>query len=172
MTMNDRIRIGSMTMKWNGTMNRMKFFALGLFVALGMAGCSEPPQEVRLTAGDDMQYDRTEFTVEAGREVKLTFEHVGEMDIKTMGHNVVILQKGQQAVPFGQKASAKGGLGNGYLPQSMRDVVIAHTELLGGGEKDVITFTAPENPGDYPYVCTFTNHASVMNGKMIVEPAD
>jgi azurin len=34
----------------------------------------------------------------------------------------------------------------------MQDWVIANTAMLGGGESDVITFTAPTEPGEYVYL--------------------
>jgi hypothetical protein len=43
------------------------------------------------------------------------------------------------------------------------------TRMLAQGEEQVLEFVAPEEPGDYPYVCTFPGHWRVMNGLMKVE---
>ena len=32
-----------------------------------------------------------------------------------------------------------------------------------------VVFRAPEEPGRYPYLCTFPGHWMVMNGEMFVE---
>jgi len=36
------------------------------------------------------------------------------------------------------------------------------------GESFTLEFSAPEEPGDYPYVCTFPGHWRGMNGTMRV----
>ncbi|MDE0837988.1 MAG: plastocyanin/azurin family copper-binding protein [Kiritimatiellae bacterium] len=40
--------------------------------------------------------------------------------------------------------------------------------MLGPGEEDVVTFTAPA-AGTYNYLCTFPGHYAVMNGVMTVK---
>jgi azurin len=45
--------------------------------------------------------------------------------------------------------------------------VIAATKLLGPGENETLTFTAPE-PGDYQFVCSFPGHFAMMRGIMVV----
>jgi azurin len=30
--------------------------------------------------------------------------------------------------------------------------------MLGGGEAETLTVPIPEEPGEYPYVCTFPGH--------------
>ena len=101
----------------------------------------------------------------AGDEVVLTFEHVGEMSVETMGHNFVLLKKDTDVQEFGQKAvEAKE---NDYIPEDT-DAVIVHTKMIGGGEKTEITFQAPEK-GKYDFVCSFPGHLSLMKGIFIVE---
>jgi azurin len=52
----------------------------------------------------------------------------------------------------------------------MSDQIIAHTGLVAGGESDTVTFTAPEEPGDYEYICTFPGHfAAGMKGTLTVK---
>ena len=51
----------------------------------------------------------------------------------------------------------------------MADKVIAKTKLVGAGESDTITFTAPA-AGVYDYICTFPAHVTVgMHGVMTVK---
>ena len=54
-----------------------------------------------------------------------------------------------------------------YIPNGGADV-IAHTKLIGGGEKDVISFKAPE-AGTYDYICSFPGHYAMMKGVLVVE---
>ena len=49
------------------------------------------------------------------------------------------------------------------------DLIVRHTKLLKPGESETLEFTAPEEAGDYPYLCTFVGHAAIMNGVMKVE---
>ena len=120
--------------------------------------------EIYLTGNDKMKYNKEELKVEAGSTVKLVFEHVGEMSVQTMGHNFVLLDEGVDKMAFGQEAASYAS--DGYIPPET-DKVIAHTEMIGGGEKVTITFEAPSK-GTYDYICSFPGHVALMNGKFIV----
>lgn len=125
----------------------------------------------RVTIGgtDQMQYTVNEFSVEAGQEVELTFVHEGRLPVEQMGHNVVILPASEDYMAFGQSlVGGDASLENDYLPEGMRDGLIAYTDMIGGGETTTITFTAPDTPGEYPFLCTFPGHYPMMNGVMIV----
>ena len=58
------------------------------------------------------------------------------------------------------------GFAVGFLPDS--DKVIIATELLNYREFQVLEFTAPTEPGDYDFLCTFPNHWQTMRGVMRV----
>jgi len=49
-----------------------------------------------------------------------------------------------------------------YVPDS--DSVICFTDIVEPGAEFSIYFQAPEEPGKYPYLCTFPGHWMVMNG--------
>jgi azurin len=120
-----------------------------------------------IKGGDQMKYDTTAFTVHPGEKVRIILENVGKMPIATMGHDLVILKQGQDYKAFANEAAAKQKEA-GDIPASLADKVIAHTKLLGPGEKDTITFTAPA-AGEYPYLCTFPGHFVLMHGVMTVQ---
>lgn len=121
--------------------------------------------EVSISGNDQMQFNKNEIRVKAGQTVRLTLNHVGEMSEKVMGHNWVLLKKGTDIPEFGNAAaSAKE---NDYIPQGT-DKVIAHTEIIGGGESVTIEFQAPE-AGTYDFICSFPGHYALMKGKFIVE---
>lgn len=125
------------------------------------------PEAVTLTiAGDDqMKFDKDLLTVKAGQEVTLILTHPGTMTKEAMGHNWVLLKKGVDMQEFAMEAiTAKD---NAYIP-SGTNAVIAHTDLIGGGEETKITFTAPKK-GTYQFLCTFPGHFATMNGKFVVE---
>lgn len=127
---------------------------------------SDEEVEVTIEATDQMRFNKKEIRVKAGQTVKLTLKHVGEMPEEQMGHNWVLLTQETDYMDFAQKAvSAKE---SDYIPESASSQVIAHTEMLGGGQEDTIEFEAPEK-GTYTFICSFPGHAAIMNGKFIVE---
>lgn len=64
------------------------------------------------------------------------------------------------------QAGMGAGVENGYVPRIPQ--VIAFTPQMKRGDSYVLTFTAPTEPGAYPYVCTFPGHGYVMYGVMYV----
>jgi len=59
---------------------------------------------------------------------------------------------------------------NDYISPNFEDNIIASTAMLGNGESDTVTFTVPEEPGEYTFICTFPGHyAGGMVGKLIVQ---
>ena len=53
----------------------------------------------------------------------------------------------------------------GFVPESP-DILWA-IKLLDHGKEQVVEFTAPTEPGDYPYICTFPGHHMMMRGTLI-----
>ena len=121
--------------------------------------------DVSISANDQMQFNKNEIRVKAGQTVRLTLNHVGEMSELVMGHNWVLLKEGTDIPEFGRAAAAAKE--NDYIPEGT-DQVIAHTEMIGGGETVTIEFQAPEE-GTYEFICTFPGHYALMKGVFIVE---
>ena len=118
------------------------------------------------TVEEEMRYDLPFFTVEAGRSVQLVM-----VNDDLMPHNLVITKPGQlQSVAIaGAALGTTPGLdGKLYVPES--DDVMFATEMINAGITSVLTFTAPTEPGEYPYVCTFPRHWVRMYGVMLVVP--
>ena len=124
---------------------------------------------ITITGNDTMQFDIKSFNATAGSEFKLTFRNTGKLPKIAMGHNLVILKKGVSAIKFGQKVLAAGGSATNALPESVMSDVLAHTQLLGPGEEESITFKVPLEKGSYQYVCTFPGHFAMMRGVMEVK---
>ncbi len=119
--------------------------------------------EIRIaTVVEKMRYDTPELTVKAGKKIKLTFANPDFMP-----HNIVLVNPGKadavamQAMTLGAK-----GFEMGFVPESKE--IIWSSKLLDNGKEQVIEFTAPEKPGDYPYVCTFPGHHILMRGVLKV----
>ena len=142
-------------------------YKLCLFSFL-FANESSPANEITITGNDAMQFDVKSFEAKAQQSLRLTFKNIGSMPKIAMGHNLVILKKDIGAITFGQKVLASGGSATNPLPKSLLGDVIASTRLLGPGESEVVIFKAPNETGEYEYVCTFPGHFAMMRGKMIV----
>lgn len=122
--------------------------------------------DVVIEADDNMRFNLKRIVVNGGQKVKITLKHVGKMSKDLMGHNLVILKKGTNLNEFGQKANAAKD--TGYIPADMKDAVIVHTEMIGGGEETTIEFDAPE-AGEYDFLCSFPAHYAIMKGKFVVQ---
>ncbi len=139
--------------------------------ALLIAACGPGEQDdgvITITGNDQMQFSPTEFRVAAGSEVTLIFRNIGQMPKEAMGHNLAILPQGTDPQAFAQEAIRHEA--NEYIPPEWDDRVIAATRVLGPGEEETLVFTAPSEPGEYPFVCSFPGHTPAgMWGTMTVE---
>lgn len=138
-----------------------------------IAGCSRapeaPPKEVKITANDKMKYDLTAFEVKPGQKVSVTLTNVGTSPKASMGHNFIVLKQNTNVPKFLDEGSMHAA--QDYIAPEFAKDVIAFTKLLGPGESDTVTFTAPYVPGDYVFLCAFPGHyAGGMHGIMTVKP--
>jgi azurin len=105
-----------------------------------------------------------EFTVEAGKPVEIIFENPDFMQ-----HNLLITQIGSLET-VGKAADKMAGDPKGaeknYVPELPE--VLFSTKLVNPQQTVTLRFIAPTKAGDYPFVCTFPGHWSIMNGTMKV----
>ncbi|MEO6740772.1 MAG: PVC-type heme-binding CxxCH protein [Chthoniobacteraceae bacterium] len=115
------------------------------------------------TVPEKMMYDTKELTVKAGKKVKLTFANQDFMP-----HNILLVKPGK-ADAVGEKAIALGanGFNVNFIPESTD--ILWHSNLVDHGKEQVIDFTAPASPGDYPYICSFPGHHLIMRGTLHVK---
>lgn len=121
---------------------------------------------IDLTGNDQMKFNKTDFTVKAGEEVTLKLKNVGELPAEAMSHDAVVLKPGTDFKAFGNAATAAGSISK--LGDDEKANIVAETKMLGPGESDEITFTLDE-PGEYPFLCTFPGHFMSMNGTITAE---
>ncbi len=116
------------------------------------------------TIPEQMLYDRTLIVVEAGKPAEIIL-----INEDAMPHNLVIVtpgaleEIGQAAEKMPPEPDAQG---RHYIPPSTK--VLFATKLVEPGQQVKLSFTAPEQPGDYPYVCTFPGHWRRMVGTLAV----
>jgi len=126
-------------------------------------------EEGLVTGGAAGQYILLE-AIEAspGEELRIRLTTNSTLPPTAMAHNLAIVDLGTDVDDFARKSIQAAD--NEYIAPEYEDQIIATTRMLGGGETDTITFTVPETPGEYDYVCTFPGHfAAGMVGKLIVE---
>ncbi|HRI81285.1 MAG TPA: plastocyanin/azurin family copper-binding protein [Opitutaceae bacterium] len=132
------------------------------------AAGSGPVTAITITGDDRMRFAPTTFTVARGTEITVTFDNIGSVPKEAMGHNLVILKPGTNANGFA--ASGMAHAARSYIAPELEDRVVAFTPVLGPKEKYKLVFTAPDEPGDYPFVCSFPGHTPAgMVGTMKVQ---
>ncbi|MDR8393643.1 ThuA domain-containing protein [Aliifodinibius sp. S!AR15-10] len=116
------------------------------------------------TVVNELKFDIEDFTVEAGQQVEIVFENPDFMQ-----HNLLIVEPGALQ-KVGEAADELAASPEGSDQQYVPDVpeVLHATDLVNPNQSVTLSFTAPEDPGDYPYVCTFPGHWRTMQGTMNV----
>ena len=115
-----------------------------------------------------MKFSLATLEAKPGEEIKVVLTNVGSQPKEVMGHNWVLLKAGTDAAAF--DAAAVAAKATDYIPEGMKDQIVAHTALLGPRKSDEITFKVPDAPGDYPFLCTFPAHYQVgMKGVLTVK---
>jgi plastocyanin len=112
-----------------------------------------------------MQFSPAELRVQAGQPVRLIFENPDLMQ-----HNLLIVAPGaidEIGELADQMATSPDGLAKQYVPASPK--VLHATPLVEPKGRYELRFTAPAQPGRYPYVCTFPGHWRMMRGVLVVE---
>lgn len=121
---------------------------------------------VTLAPVPGLQFDVTTFEVGSGSKVALTFDNVDDML-----HNVVITKPGTvDAVVNAAMTLGIRGQELEFVPVTGEagESVLYFTSLLGPEQTQTIYFEAPQQPGQYPFVCTFPGHGT-MRGIMVVK---
>lgn len=116
------------------------------------------------TLPERMAYDQEVLVVRAGKPVEFVIDNTD-----LMPHNFVIVKPGaleevgELAEATAQDPSAPS---RHYVPPS--DKVLAASMLLQPRQSQKLSFQAPNEPGVYPFVCTFPGHWRRMNGALYV----
>ena len=112
-------------------------------------------------------FSKTSLTAKSGKWLKISFNNTDNMP-----HNLVIIAPGTYDA-VGQATDlmmAKPGAAvRNYIPEDAK--VIAQTPMVLPGRKYDLIFQAPEQPGRYPFLCTFPGHWRLMKGELIVQPS-
>ena len=122
-------------------------------------------QVVRVqTIPEKLSFDLKWFVVEAGKAVQIVL-----VNVDAMPHNLIVGKPGSLeaigtaagAMPMPTDPDAKA-----FVPDL--PAVLYSTRLVKEGETERLGFTAPAEPGEYVFVCTFPGHWVRMYGVMLV----
>lgn len=133
----------------------------------GGAGARPPDVTIAISPVQGQnQYDRTTIAVRAGQRVAIALDNTDDMP-----HNIVILQRDADLQATGVRLNAfvsQPGAGEAnFVPPDLP--VIAVGAMVNSRESGTLVFTAPTEPGNYPFICTFPGHWLTMRGVLRVE---
>lgn len=113
-------------------------------------------------------YLLTGINATTGEELTINLHTISQLPPSAMSHNWVLLSADADPKAFADASTQAKD--NDYIAPDMADMVLTHTEMVGGGSSAEVTFTAPETAGDYPYLCSFPAHFSAgMKGTLSVQ---
>lgn len=119
-----------------------------------------------IEGNDAMQFDLKQMTVPKSCEkYTVTLKHVGKLPVTAMGHNWVLTKEADMADVAND--AIKAGADNDYLPPN-DERVIAHTDMIGGGEETTVEVDVSKLSADesYMYFCSFPGHWALMKGTL------
>ena len=113
-----------------------------------------------------MIFDKERIVVQAGKPVEFRFSNSDAMP-----HNFAITLPGALA-EVGDLGEATGrdadAIERHYIPRS--DKILLASQLLQPGQTQAVSFEVPDQPGVYPFVCTYPGHWRRMYGALHVVP--
>jgi azurin len=135
----------------------MKIF---FFVVIPLLlGCSPQSASVRvidISCDNSMKFSVTTIEAKPVESITVKLSNKGDAPKASMGHNWVLLAKETDLEKFVQDGEPHREMD--FIAPKDSAYVVAKTKMLGPGESDSVTFTAPNDPGLYNYVCTFPGH--------------
>lgn len=141
-------------------------FALAAVLSAAALPAMAATCETVIEGNDAMQFNLKEITVDKSCEkYTVTLKHVGKLPVSAMGHNWVLTTT--ENMEAAAKDGMAAGAANGYLKPN-DDRVIAHTDMIGGGEESSVTFDVNKLSADqdYTYFCSFPGHWAIMKGTL------
>lgn len=125
----------------------------------------EGAREIILETGKNLTFAERTIRVKAGEPLQFTLSNPD-----VVPHNWALVQPGtlrrvgemSNRLVADPEAAARH-----YIPHTSD--VLYYTDVVPPRDEFTIYVRAPEEPGRYPYLCTFPGHWMVMNGELIVE---
>jgi azurin len=112
------------------------------------------------SSGVELTYDITEIRARAGDKLTIRYDNT----MSDMAHNIVVVKAEKDIMAVG--IAALQAHRNEYIPQDKKDRIIAFSKLAYPGDTVEFSFMVPP-PGTYPYICTYSGHFTMMQGRLI-----
>ena len=121
-------------------------------------------RRIEIETGQNLSYKTRQLQVRAGEPLRLTLSNPD-----VVPHNWALIRSGTLAEVgklANQLISDPESVIRQYIPKT--DDVLVFTDVVPPGGQFSVFFYAPDEPGDYPFLCTFPGHWMVMNGVLHV----
>ncbi|UZM13579.1 azurin [Pseudomonas kielensis] len=125
--------------------------------------------KVTIDSTDQMSFNTKAIEIDKScKTFTVELTHSGSLPKNVMGHNLVISTEADM------QPIATDGLAAGIDKNYLKDGdtrVIAHTKIIGAGEKDAVTFDVSKLKADekYGFFCSFPGHISMMKGTITLK---
>ena len=125
--------------------------------------------KVTVDSTDQMSFNTKAIEIDKScKTFTVELTHSGSLPKNVMGHNLVISTEADM------QPIATDGLAAGIDKNYLKDGdtrVIAHTKIIGAGEKDAVTFDVSKLKADekYGFFCSFPGHISMMKGTITLK---
>lgn len=124
---------------------------------------------VEVDSTDQMTFSTKAIEIDKScKTFTVNLKHSGSLPKNVMGHNWV-LSKTEDAQPIATDGLS-AGIDKDYLKEGDARV-IAHTKVIGAGEKDSVSFDVSklEAGQGYTFFCSFPGHISMMKGAVTLK---
>ena len=145
-----------------------KFVAVSL-LTIASAQVMAAECSVTVDSTDQMSFNTKEIVIDKScKEFTVNLTHSGSLPKNVMGHNLVI-SKAADMQPIATDGLS-AGIDKDYLKEGDTRV-IAHTKVIGAGEKDAVKFDVSKLAAgeSYGFFCSFPGHISMMKGTITLK---
>lgn len=116
------------------------------------------------TNGNELSFNKKSLEVKPGQKVALTFKNMADEESR-LKHTWVLVKPGTSDEVA--STAVEAGVSQNYIPKDPN--ILASTKLVAPGQSETIYFTAPREPGSYPYICTVPGHSRSLHGELVVK---
>mgnify|MGYP006144759925 CR=1 FL=1 len=125
--------------------------------------------KVTVDSTDQMSFNTKAIEIDKScKTFTVELTHSGNLPKNVMGHNWVLTSAADMQ-PVATDGMA-AGIDKNYLKEGDTRI-IAHTKIIGAGEKDSVTFDVAKLAAgtDYMFFCSFPGHVSMMKGTVTLK---
>lgn len=125
--------------------------------------------KVTVDSTDQMSFNTKAVEIDKScKTFTVELTHSGSLPKNVMGHNWVLSSTAD--MPGIASEGMAAGIDKNYLKDGDTRI-IAHTKIIGAGEKDSVTFDVSKLAAgtDYSFFCSFPGHISMMKGTVTLK---